>query len=249
MSRYLPAVAAVILLAAVAVVQGVWTERWAEFPELEIYAKQLEKVPLQIGEWIGEDAEESETNKRMLEIAGAVGSLSRVYRNDRNDMVQVFIVCGRLDDVFAHTPDRCYPAAGFETNGDIVKKSVEIGKDVADFKSAMYLKSEPGGNQNLRVYWSFCADGPWIAPEQHRWEFAGARALYKLYVVAPSATSEIPVDNNPAVDFIHVFIPELDKAIEPAFAAAKELAGKGTNAAAKSTPTPESTTAPAGESN
>jgi hypothetical protein len=61
MSRYLPAVAAVILLGAVAIVQGVWTERWAEFPELEIYAKQLEKVPLQIGEWIGEDAEATAT--------------------------------------------------------------------------------------------------------------------------------------------------------------------------------------------
>ena len=228
MNRYLPAAVAIVLLGAAAVVQGVWTERWETFPELDIYAQQLNKVPMQIGEWIGEDAESTETSKRMLEIAGAVGSLARVYRNDRNEMVQVFIVCGRLYDIFAHTPYRCYPAAGFESNGEIVKKSVDIGKGVADFKSAMYLKSEPGGNQNLRVYWSFSADGPWIAPEQHRWEFAGARALYKLYIVAPSATSEILVDKNPAIDFMHDFIPELDRAIEPAFAAAKQLAETGT---------------------
>ena len=233
MSRYLPVAAAVILIVFTAVVQGVWTERWGEFPELKLYADQLKNIPMQMGGWIGEEIPDSETNRRILDLAGAVGSLARTYRNERNEVVQVFIVCGRFDDVFEHTPDRCYPAAGFESSGDIAKHSVEIGDDVADFKTATYLKSDPGGNQNLRIYWSFCANGPWIAPEQHRWEFAGARALYKLYVVAPSMSGEIPVDRNAAIDFLHVLIPELNEAFKPAFAAEAKMAASATDTSVK----------------
>ena len=233
MNRYLPIAAAVVLIAFTAIVQGIWTERWGEFPELELYASRLKDVPMQIGDWIGEEVPETETSRRILDYAGAVGSLARNYRNDRNEQVQVFIVCGRFDDVFAHTPDRCYPAAGFESGGDTTQHSVEIGTEVAEFKTATYLKADPGGNQNLRIYWSFCANGPWIAPEQHRWEFAGARALYKLYVVVPSTSGEIPVDRNAAIDFIHLLIPELNEAFEPAFAEAAKTDAPESSASEK----------------
>jgi hypothetical protein len=226
MNRYLPVAAAVVLIGFTAVVQGIWTERWGEFPELEIYASRLKDVPMQIGDWIGEEVPETPTSRRILDYAGAVGSLARNYRNDRNQQVQVFIVCGRFDDVFAHTPDRCYPAAGFESGGDITQYSVEIGSEVAEFKTSTYLKSEPSGNQNLRIYWTFNANGPWIAPEQHRLEFAGARAIYKLYVVVPSSGGEIPVDRNAAIDFIHLLIPELNEVFEPAFTAEAKMEAK-----------------------
>lgn len=235
MSRYLPVAAAVVLIVATAILQGWWTERWGSFPELELYAQQLKKVPSQIGDWVGEDTPETDENKRVLELAGAVGSLSRVYRNERNEQVSVFIVCGRLDDVFFHTPDRCYPAAGFETSGDVAKQSVEIGSEVADFKSAMFLKADPNGSQNLRIYWSFNANGPWIAPDEYRWSFQGQRAIYKIYVVTPANTRDVPVDQNAAIDFIRVLMPELNKAFEPAFANA-ENADDQTSKSAGATP-------------
>lgn len=229
MNRYLPVAAAVVLIVITAIVQGTWTERWGQFPELALYAEQMKKVPMQIGDWVGEDTPETDTNKRVLELAGAVGSLSRVYRNERNEQVSIFVVCGRLDDVFFHTPDRCYPAAGFETNGEVTKQSIEIGSEVAQFKTAMFLKADPGGNQNLRIYWSFNGSGPWVAPDEHRWSFAGQRALYKIYVVAPASGRDVSMDQNPAVDFIHVLMPELNKAFEPALAEgrkASDVTGK-----------------------
>ncbi len=225
LTRYLPVGAALVLIVAAAIVQGTWTERWGEFPELALYASQLKNVRLQIGDWTGEDQEDSDTDRKVLELAGAVGSLSRTYRNERNEQVSIFIVCGRLDDVFFHTPDRCYPAAGFETNGDVTQQSIETGSGVADFKTAMFLKADPGGNQNLRVYWTFNANGEWVAPAEHRWSFAGQRAMYKVYVVSPITGRESAVDKNPAVDFIQVLIPELNKAIEPAFQEGRRMSG------------------------
>jgi hypothetical protein len=226
--RYYPVAVVVVLIYATGKIQGAWTERWGEFPELALYAEQLKNVPKEIGgDWNGEDTQSTDANKRILEIAGAVGSLSRVYRNDRNEQVSVFVVCGRLEDVFFHTPERCYPAAGFESNGEVSNQRIEFGSDVADFKTATFLKSDPGGNQNLRIYWSFNADGKWVAPEEHRWSFAGQRAMYKVYVSAP-VTSR---DQNPALEFIQVLIPELNKALEPAFTAGDQISNAAGNSA------------------
>lgn len=213
--RIIPIAVAIALIVGTAIVQGVWTERWGTFPELELFAEQLPNVPENIGEWTGEEA--PETDKRILEIAGAVGSLSRVYRNERGETVSVFIVCGRLMDVFHHTPDRCYPAAGFETVGEKIKQVVETNDGPAQFRTATFLKAEPGGNQMLRIYWSFNGSGPWVAPDEYRWSFAGQRALYKIYVVSSVSGSDSP-DQNPAVDFIRVLMPELTKAFAPALA-------------------------------
>lgn len=214
MARYLPVAAAAAIIVAAAIVQGIWTERWGTFPELDLFAAQMKNVPMQIGEWTGEDLPPED--KRIMEIAGAVGSLSRIYRNDRGEQISMFIVCGRLDDVFFHSPDRCYPAAGFETSSEVTNQSIEAGSEVAEFKTATFLKADPGGNQNLRIYWSFNGSGPWVAPDAYRWAFAGQRALYKIYVVTPATGREVSADQNPAVDFIRAALPELNKAFAPA---------------------------------
>jgi hypothetical protein len=236
MQRYLPIVAAAALMIGAAAIQGSWTERWKAFPELELYAEQLKRVPMEFGEWKGETA--PATDQRILDLAGAVGSLSRTYRNDRNEAVSVFIICGRLTDIFQHSPDRCYPAAGFEITGEKINQSVETGNGVAEFITTTFMKADPSGNQNLRIYWDWCADGTWKAPmrpKDYKWVFAGQRAIYKLYVVTPNVGREVAADQNPAVDFIRVLIPELDRAFAPAFAAAK---GK-----ASSAPVPDATPA------
>jgi hypothetical protein len=214
MARYLPVAAAAAIIIAAAILQGIWTERWGAFPELELYADQLKNVPMKIGDWTGEDLPPED--KRIMEIAGAVGSLSRIYHNEHNEQVSIFIVCGRLDDVFFHSPDRCYPAAGFETSSEVSNQSIEAGSEVAEFKTATFLKADPGGNQNLRIYWSFNGSGPWVVPEAYRWAFAGQRALYKIYVVTPANGREQSEEQNPAVDFIRAAIPELNRAFAPA---------------------------------
>ena len=106
MARYLPAGVALVLIVVSALVQGSWSERWAKFPELQVYADQLINVPTDIGDW--HSTAHEEPDKRTLEEAGAVGSLSRDFTNDEGETVSVFIVTGRLQDMFYHEPKRCY---------------------------------------------------------------------------------------------------------------------------------------------
>ena len=221
MKTYLPIGVAVVLIAVTAWVQGNWSERWSTFPELELFAKQLEHVPLTVGDWQGKDL--GKMDDRIRAEAGAEGELSRTYTRGQ-DVVQVNMVCGRLRDVFYHTPDRCFTSQGFEMPDEPVRQPFELETSdpsqpqKAEFLTATFRKSDVSGEQAQRLYWSWCARGPWEAPSEPKWTFAGEHALYKLYV--STASGREAVDQNAATDFIKVFLPELQKALAPATSAA-----------------------------
>lgn len=218
----LPIGVAVVLMLVTCRVQGVWSERWGTFPELEILANQLDAIPLTFGQWQGEDRGKSE--EKIRQISGAVGETIRTYKNAAGEEVRVSIICGRQRDVFYHTPERCYPAAGFDMQAEPVQEVIETsdGKP-AEFFTATFTKSEPTGTHSERGYWSWSGDGTWLAPKNHKWEFAGHRALYKLYVFATiPGNAKNAGATDFCVDFIREFIPVANAALQPGF----EKAGK-----------------------
>jgi hypothetical protein len=213
-SIYLPIGVAVVIMAISCVVQGRWSERWATFPELQLFAESLKEIPIEFGEWKGEDVEGSD--ERTLKYAGAEGEMVRVYRSASGQEVRVSIICARLLDIFHHTPDRCYPAAGFDMQGEPVQEVFEIGNTKAEFFTTTFLKSEPAGTHSERGFWAWSADGTWIAPTNPKLKFAGQRALYKLYVFAGVTPGTKKVTNDDAcVSFIRAFIPEVEQALKP----------------------------------
>lgn len=214
----LPIGVAVVLMLATCRVQGVWSERWSNFPELEILANQLDSIPLNFGQWQGEDRGKSE--EKIRQISGAVGELIRSYRNASGEEVRVSIICGRQRDVFYHTPERCYPAAGFDMQGEPVQEVIETaGGQPAEFFTTSFLKSEPTGTHAEKGYWSWSGNGTWLAPKNHKWEFAGHRALYKLYVFAtiPGSNKTAAGSTDFCTEFIREFIPVANAALQPAF--------------------------------
>ena len=214
-SFYLPLGAAIVILFVSRHYQGKWSERWETFPELQIYSQQLQEIPKDVGEWEGQKTET--LDEKTMIAAGAEGEVSRVYRNASGQEVRVSIICARLRDVFYHTPDRCYPAAGFEMQGEPQPEVFEIGNDTADFFTTTFLKTEPTGSHRERGYWSWTADGKWIAPKNPKLAFAGQKALYKLYVFANVPPNSKEKSNEGlCVDFIRVFMPALDASLRPA---------------------------------
>ena len=107
----------VALVLGVTVAQGFLTERWKDksvSKDLQEAATLLEeRFPKSFGGWKLE--RELEADSKELERAGAVGHISRLYRNSRSKArISAFVVCARPHDASGHTPDRCYPGAGFE---------------------------------------------------------------------------------------------------------------------------------------
>jgi EpsI family protein len=216
MKTYLPIAVAVVVMLAAGYVQGVWSERWGEFPELQAFKDQLPEIPKEVGEWKGEDSEASD--ERTLKVAGAEGELVRTYKNAQGDVVRVSIICGRLQDITYHTPDRCYPAAGFEMQGDPISDSIECGDRTAEFLTTTFQKSEPTGTHTERGYWSWSGDGTWKTPSNPKFEFARYQhALYKMYVFGSIAPGKHKAgEQDFCREFIRVFVPRVESALRPA---------------------------------
>ena len=114
-------------------------------------------------------------------------SLARIETCVPCEVVTLWLIVGHARDITAHTPEVCYPASGF------TKRSAESslhpfiveGQPPADFYTNTFIKEDPTGRQLVRVFWSWYHPNDegtvlWQAPENPRWEFGNARALYKM---------------------------------------------------------------------
>jgi hypothetical protein len=211
--------AALVLVVGATMVQGRWTERWTPISREAVTqaARELEQFfPDRFGEW--ELERELESDPKELEAAGAVGHVSRLYRNNRSKArVSAFIVCALPYDASAHTPDRCYPGAGFSIGESEHRVKVDLGEGrTAEAFTATFVKQ----GQTLRIFWTYGVPGDsagkthdWVAPQLARIALAGEPSVYKLYAIADQTrigTSQSMVE---CENFIAQLVPALDAAL------------------------------------
>jgi hypothetical protein len=208
--------AAVVVIVGAGLVHGAWTNRWGPSPALAALGARFESVPMVIGDWKGTALELPPADRAM---AGAVACLDRVYKNpSRGASVTVLLLGGLPGRIGAHTPDVCYPGAGFTLDSpSAFERRYGADDHRAEFKTA--LATRQGTNPSvLRILWSWNASKGWSAPEEPRWTFGAAPALCKLYVVRETAGAVVDPGVDPCNDFLSVFLPEVDRLV---FAAPK----------------------------
>ncbi|MFM7518900.1 MAG: exosortase-associated EpsI family protein [Planctomycetota bacterium] len=227
----IPLVIAAAFVAVVTAVQGVWTERWSDRDiagELKVSATILEEAfPAEIGPW--KYVDDVESSQEQLERAGAVGHVSRLYQNkDTGAKVAAFVICATPHDASGHTPDRCYPAAGFEIAETEHRETItlEDGRRAEAFVGT-FRKT----GQTIRVYWTYGVRGEWLAPQIARIELAGTAAVYKLYAIIDQTAVSAPQSSGICREFLSVMLPAFDRAV------AERLDTKPADATAESTAT------------
>jgi hypothetical protein len=231
----LMAAVAVALLVVVTVLQGRWTERWAERQDhvLEAAARRLEdSFPETFGEWALDRP--LETSKAELDRAGAVGSVSRVYLNRKTKAaVSAFVVCATPHDASGHTPDRCYPGAGFEIAEPEHRETITLGDGrIAEAYTGTFAKQ----GQTLRVFWTYgvpekkkqepgagdtspgaAVDGPqplvWQAPQIARIALNDYPAVYKLYAIIDQTKMASSRATSECSNFIANALPAFEAAM------------------------------------
>jgi hypothetical protein len=216
---------AAALVAGVTFVQGIWTERWKDktvSKDLDAAAKVLEATfPKKFGAWEMERVLEGDPKE--LERAGAVGHVSRLYRNSRTKArVSAFIVCARPHDASGHTPDRCYPGAGFEIGEAEHRQKVSLsdGREAEAF-TGTFRKT----GQTLRIFWTYgirdeaditkenvATARNWIAPQIARIALVGEPAVYKLYAIVDETRLTAAQAMVECEDFLANLLPALDAA-------------------------------------
>jgi hypothetical protein len=209
----LTAIAAVVLVLGTTYLHGRMTERWTGrnvAEELKRAAELLEqRFPQHSGDW--DATEELESSPEELRRAGAVGHVSRAYANRRTKAsLSVFVVCATPHDASGHTPDRCYPGAGFEIAETEHRQTVPLADgSTAELFTGTFRKAD----QTLRVFWTYGVDERWLAPQIARIELANAKAVYKLYVIIDESKLPPGVGSKVCAEFMASIIPQFDAAL------------------------------------
>jgi hypothetical protein len=235
MSRYLPIVLGVLVIVGLTIPQIVMSDRFASTNvSADQRAELLKNVPKKIGDWHGEDLPPNQT---LREVAGAVGAVERVYRNIRtNEKVNLWLVVGHARDVSRHTPNTCYPAAGFEQRApeNSLYPMEFSGVPKAAFWTNTFFKEDIDGRRLVRVFWSWynpeASEGKvvWEAPENSKWHFGNSRALYKMYFSGEMRElGEMP-EQSACLRFAREFMPVVNEALAEVYSE-----GDATKAGAK----------------
>lgn len=203
------------LLLAYGLALGLWTNRWHTSAPLQAATARLADVPLDVGDWQGQ---ELELSPRQVTIAEIDGYLMRRYTHKPTGAaLTVLLVCGRPGPVSVHTPDVCYGGMGYRPQKFPIRETLEvegITKGKAAFWGATFAKADVAAPDRLAIRWSWNATGDWEGPDNPRWRYGSKAALYKLYVVRPLVESKGSAED-PATVFLRQFLPELEKALFP----------------------------------
>jgi hypothetical protein len=220
MSRYLPIALGVLIIVVLTGVQFAMTDRWADSNvTAEQQAELLQNVPMNIGNWHGEDMPVNET---IRDTAGAIGAISRVYRNVRTgESVDLWLIVGHGRAISAHTPNICYRASGFEMRApeSSLYPMVFPGEDEAPFLTNTFFKEDVTGRRLIRVFWSWYDSQKnsdkvvWEAPSNSRWYFGNTRALYKMYFTSEMRDPLETAEESACLRFAREALPVINKAL------------------------------------
>jgi hypothetical protein len=209
----LPAALVVIVVSGLA--HGLAVDRWGASADRRLAVARLSAIPSVIGDWAGESLSLPE---RQVAVSGIDGYVLRRYVNQHSgERVTVLIVCGKPGPVALHTPDVCFEAQGYAQAGAAGVHALPAAGDELphEMKVGKFARAGPALADDLRIAWSWTADGRWQVPESPRVAFRNQGALYKLYVMRSAPRVEGPFEKDPATAFIKLLLPELRSSLFP----------------------------------
>ena len=211
-SRLLPALIAAVLLLGGGVVQGTLTHRWQTSARSNGPETRLANIPLQIGEWDGQDNTLSDQERT---AAGVTHYLLRNYTNRATgEVVSVTLMAGPTGPIAVHPPTACYTGLGYKqvgtTRAHRCLTSTAGEKSPSHlFQTAHFVSPKLANAYEPRIYWAWTTDGVWQTPESPRLTFAGAPLLFKLYVAHQSDTAPKPRESTSSERFLEQLLPAI----------------------------------------
>ncbi len=195
---------------------GLASHRWhSESPLLAQAVARLERTPLVIGTWRGTARQ---LDSAELTKAGVAEAFLRSYdSSDRRARVHVLLVCGYPGPVSVHSPEACFPAAGYTLIGVPTRYQAPFssGARPAEFWKAGFSGGSGLVPAHRTTYWAWNATGAWQAPDQPRWAFASSPILYKLYVSCETIPADEGLESSVCEAFLADLLPALQQTLFP----------------------------------
>jgi hypothetical protein len=212
MFRSLHMLVALLLIIGTGLAHGLWTHRWLHTDEPQASAARLNQLPLEFGTWRGMD---SPVPPSALAIGEIVNYKQRRYFNRATGAeFTVLVVCGKPGPISVHTPEVCFPGAGFRMIGEPSAVSLALGDDFpqAEFRTARFQKQNSTEKVEMEAFWSWTTDGHWEAPSYPRLTYGRFPALFKVYIIRMvNSNRDAPEED---LKGARAFMVELTKAIQ-----------------------------------
>lgn len=213
MARFVPFIVGLGLLLGSELLHGNWTNRWQWSGEPEASCAKLppQGESMVVGEWKGTPSPALE--QQDIIIGEIAGYFHQEFRHPRGHVVRVLVVCGRPGPIAVHTPEVCLGGEGYVLQDSKQRQTVRLAPPYqpVEFWVAQFYRHDGGLRRDQRQFWTYSADGSWTAAENPRFHFARAPALYKIYIVRQLARKDEKLEEDPTLDFIKVFMPEMQK--------------------------------------
>ncbi len=203
---------------ACALVLGSGAVRWRQARLVEA-TLQLEKespfpldsLPMTLGDWVGE---KTELDPQIVAGTGCNDLITRRYINRVTGVaVEVIVLHGPASDIFVHTPEWCYPQAGYSPAGDVMERTIPCLGAEALFRSAAYTKGDPVRPDTQEVAFSWRYHGHWTTTVNRPKEMERIAGMYKVQVSRRLQAAEARSVANPCEAFLELLVPELEKQI------------------------------------
>jgi hypothetical protein len=161
----------------------------------------LKELPKTLGSWREIEEAEIQLDPQIARIAGSNDHVIRTYSDEKSgESVTVLVLYGLANIVFAHTPEVCYPAAGFRPVKEMREIDVPIpdSSDKAKFRSQVYGRLKIGGSIYEEAYYSFLYNGKWWTDPSNEWKsFRYHPGMFKVQVqhrVGSGGAKDSPVE-------------------------------------------------------
>ena len=199
-----------------------FVRHWQDWRDVEAKNRVIESpfslknLPKTIGTWHMMDGKEATLDPEIARVAGSIDSTLRVYVDDETGVaITVLLLFGRAEAITGHTPDVCYPAAGYEYgDGDVIDVPIRMNPNPAIFRASIFAKRAGATVDREEVFYSFRNEGRWSPSIAGNWRALRYNpGIFKLQIQRRVAESEHRHLNNPSQIFLDNFLPELERMI------------------------------------
>jgi hypothetical protein len=179
----------------------------------------LKDLPKSMGHWHAIDGSDSQLDPEIARIAGSSDHIIRTYEDEKTgEQVTALILYGLANSVFGHTPEVCYPTAGYEQSVESVDHQFTMPGSATSvqYRSAYFSKRLGGMRlpEEAEVYYTFRHNGEWLPNVMNRWKsFRHHPAIFKIQLQRRS--TRVTIQDSPSETLLKELVQEIDNRVSP----------------------------------
>jgi hypothetical protein len=169
----------------------------------------LKSIPDTLGDWQGEP---TEIDEQIVRITGAKDVVSRRYVNRNTGVaIEMILLFGTAVDMCGHTPEVCYPTAGYTLVSGPDLRMVRTPSGDAPFRALVYAKGDGASARLQEVNYTWRHNGRW-SPELANYKLLERiPGMYKVQIARHTTGRERREIGNPSEAFLRELLPEMER--------------------------------------